>query len=182
MSGSVGDNVGRGSGVIVAPSGGLEAGTKTDFFQASAPTEWTQDTGNNDKMLRVVSGSGGGTGGSQSAISPAHNISASHNMSGSHNLSAAAHTLSSSAVPSHGHSVTFPKKGGGGYQYTLAMPSNTQVANPPQQMSATVSNSGSGGSHVHSMSGNVSVAGNVSISGSVTAPLYMDVIIAARDS
>ena len=75
MSGIIGDNVGRGSGVTVAPAGGLEAGTKTDFFQASAPTDWTQDTGNNDKMLRVVSGgSGGSTGCTQAVSRTAHNL------------------------------------------------------------------------------------------------------------
>lgn len=40
------------------------AGTKMVFYQASAPTGWTQDVAVNDQMLRVVSGSGGGTGGS----------------------------------------------------------------------------------------------------------------------
>jgi len=43
------------------------SGTKMVFFQASAPTGWTQDTANNDAMLRVVSGTGGGTGGTHGA-------------------------------------------------------------------------------------------------------------------
>lgn len=50
-------------------------GTKAVFFQASPPTGWTQDAANNDYALRVVSGIGGGTGGSQSL---ATNISFSH--------------------------------------------------------------------------------------------------------
>jgi len=33
------------------------------FYQASAPTGWTKSTSNNDKTLRVVSGSGGTSGG-----------------------------------------------------------------------------------------------------------------------
>jgi hypothetical protein len=33
------------------------------FYQASAPTGWTKSTANNDKALRVVSGTGGGAGG-----------------------------------------------------------------------------------------------------------------------
>ena len=41
------------TGNLVAPSG-----TKMTFFQASAPTNWTQDVTNNDKALRVVSGNG----------------------------------------------------------------------------------------------------------------------------
>lgn len=39
-------------------------GTKMLFYQASPPPGWTQDTSVNDKVLRVVSGSGGGSGGS----------------------------------------------------------------------------------------------------------------------
>jgi len=42
----------------------IPAGTKMAFFQASVPTGWTQDTSVNDRVLRVVSGTGGGSGGS----------------------------------------------------------------------------------------------------------------------
>lgn len=42
----------------------MDAGTRTVFYQAAAPTGWTQVTSVNDKVLRLVSGSGGGTGGS----------------------------------------------------------------------------------------------------------------------
>lgn len=38
--------------------------TKKLFFQAAAPTGWTKSTLHNNKMLRVVSGTGGGSGGS----------------------------------------------------------------------------------------------------------------------
>jgi len=38
-------------------------GTKWFFAQAAAPPGWTQVTSQNDKLLRVVSGAGGGTGG-----------------------------------------------------------------------------------------------------------------------
>lgn len=36
------------------------------FFQASAPTGWTKSTSHDDKTLRVVSGTGGGSGGTSS--------------------------------------------------------------------------------------------------------------------
>ncbi len=39
-------------------------GTSLPFFQATAPAGWTKSTTNNDKALRVTSGTGGGTGGS----------------------------------------------------------------------------------------------------------------------
>ena len=40
-------------------------GSKMLFAQAAAPCGWVKDTSHNNKALRVVSGSGGGTGGSQ---------------------------------------------------------------------------------------------------------------------
>lgn len=53
------------------------AGTRMLFYQAAAPTYWTQVTSVNDRMLRVVSGSGGGIGGTDSPILmdkvPSHN-------------------------------------------------------------------------------------------------------------
>jgi hypothetical protein len=39
------------------------------FLQSSAPTGWTKSTVHNDKTLRVVSGTGGGSGGSVSFAS-----------------------------------------------------------------------------------------------------------------
>jgi len=41
----------------------IPAGTVICFFQAAAPTGWTQVVTQNDKVLRVVSGAGGGSGG-----------------------------------------------------------------------------------------------------------------------
>ena len=45
-------------------SGAIPAGTTMFFGQASAPTGWTQNVTWNDRVLRVVSGSGAGTSGS----------------------------------------------------------------------------------------------------------------------
>jgi len=42
----------------------LPTGTKALFYQGSAPTNWTKQTTDNDKALRVVSGTGGVAGGS----------------------------------------------------------------------------------------------------------------------
>jgi len=44
--------------------GVIPSGSKMLFFQVSAPVGWTQDISHNDKMLRVVSGPGSGSGGS----------------------------------------------------------------------------------------------------------------------
>ena len=45
--------------------GGIPSGSAMLFAQAAAPTGWTKQTTHNDKTLRVVSGSGGGSGGVQ---------------------------------------------------------------------------------------------------------------------
>lgn len=56
---------------ITPPKGLFVAGTKTIFCQAAAPTGWTKDATYNDKMLRVVSTAGGGTGGAAAFTSSA---------------------------------------------------------------------------------------------------------------
>ena len=43
---------------------------KIVIFEAAAPVRWTIDATNNDAVLRVVSGTGGGTGGTDSISSP----------------------------------------------------------------------------------------------------------------
>jgi hypothetical protein len=42
----------------------LEEGTVCVFYQAAAPTGWTKVTTHNDKAIRIVSGTGGGSDGS----------------------------------------------------------------------------------------------------------------------
>ena len=61
---------------------GVPSGATMLFYQSSAPTGWTQVTSQNNKALRVVSGSGGGTGGS-SAFTSAFAGSRSISVSGS---------------------------------------------------------------------------------------------------
>ncbi len=77
----------------------IPQGTVMLFFQASAPTGFTQVTTQNNKALRVVSGSGGGTGGSSSFTS-VFGSSATLDLSGSVGDT----TLSTAQIPSHQHS------------------------------------------------------------------------------
>lgn len=74
----------------------IPSGTKMVFYQATAPTGWTQDTSINDRVLRVVSGEGGGTGGSW-IISGLSTESA-----GSHSHTVNSHTHS---TPDHTHTL-----------------------------------------------------------------------------
>lgn len=61
------------------------------FFQAAAPTGWTKSTTHNDKAIRIVSGTGGGSGGS-SPFSTVFAKTATNN-----------HTLTSADTPLHNH-------------------------------------------------------------------------------
>jgi hypothetical protein len=88
------------------------AGTKVVFYQASAPTGYTQDTSITDRVLRVVSTAGGGTGGSWT-------------ISG---ISVNDHTLSQSRIPAHTHTYVRKVSGSGGAEpgSTIAGDDDTQ--------------------------------------------------------
>ena len=173
---------------------GVPSGTVMVFYQAAAPTGWTKSTSNNDKALRVVSGNGGGTGGTHALSSPpslAHTHSGgSHDHTvGAHshgnNLSAAAHTLSESQMPSHRH------YSGQTYYNATGNPYPAGGRGSGSGTNWYTAYAGGGGSHSHSMSGSVSnsTAFNSGASTVVTdsttptafAPQYIDVIICAKD-
>ena len=65
----------------VIPGGFVPAGTRMVFAQAAPPAGWTQDANYNDRVLRFVSGTGNGTGGSKSVAGGRVNT----NTEGSHN-------------------------------------------------------------------------------------------------
>ena len=74
------------SSVDVIPT---PTGTRMIFYQAAAPSGWTKVTTVNDRVLRVVSGSGGETGGSWT-------------ISG---ISVDGHKLTIDEIPAHTHTV-----------------------------------------------------------------------------
>jgi hypothetical protein len=97
------------------------------FFQAAAPTGWTQVVTQNDRLLRVVSGAGGGIGGSWT-------------ISG---VSVDGHQLTIAEMPAHDHDyIKNPSaaRSGGGV--------NGGSTNPTVQTSMT----GGNGSHAHGLS------------------------------
>ena len=156
-------------------SAGVPSGTVMVFYQAAAPTLWTKVTSANNKALRVVSGNGGGSGGSHGLSSPpstAHtHTGASHTHStpshthstpshthsiGAHshgnNLSAAAHTLTIAQMPSHNHKVYTQN---GSSESAPARLQTQQVSNYTKGIFYTTSTGGNS-SHSHGMSGSVS--------------------------
>ena len=149
------------------------------FYQASAPTGWTQVTTHNDKAIRLVSGTGAGSGGSIGFLSSfvsnkAYSGSAPITISG---LTAGNTTLSTPQIPGHTHpsvSGNFtnnlapypaPSPSGGGSPRTQHAPGTATGPSP-----AT-----GGGSHTHPVS-YTSASGPVS--GSINMFVnYVDVII-----
>lgn len=151
----------------------FEAGTKCVFYQASAPTGWTQDTSVNDRVLRIVSGSGGGTGGSWTISGL-----------GQGNLSVDGHQLSISEIPSHNH-------GGGNHSHaqrgdptttgaTNSVKENTDGSGTINNLNNTagsgtiISTEGGDGSHSHGLSGSPDQDGT-------WRPSHIDVIVASKD-
>jgi hypothetical protein len=127
-------------------------GTRMAFFQASAPLGWTQHTGYANHMMRIVSGTGGGSGGIDSPI--LNNVVPSHT-----------HTFTTgNESAQHTHSYNAPDAPGGLYAvggFTAAVQSFTASVTGVE--SAT---------HTHS--------GTVNANGSAAdwSPLYMDWILA----
>jgi hypothetical protein len=179
------------------------SGTVMVFHQTAAPTGWTKSTTHNDKALRVVSGDGGGNGGTHDLSSPpslAHtHTGAAHthtiNHGHSNNLSAAAHTLSTAQMPSHSHGLNVARGQGSAVEYRVYWSSTSRISagltyNVNNQTQSTNS-AGSGSSHSHGMSGSVTDhSGNSGSAGDGTtssttptafAPKYIDVIICAKD-
>ena len=110
-------------------AGGVEADTVMIFFQSAAPTGWTKLTSQNDKTLRVVSGSGGGTGGDW-AMTAGETSSAT--------------TIAVSTMPAHTHTAfTSLTTANGGW--------NAGYGNGSKPATGNSSSTGGGGSHTHTI-------------------------------
>lgn len=151
----------------------LTSGDTTLWYQAAAPVGWTKSTTHNDKALRVVSGAGGGSGGSTAFSS----VMASRTPAGSVAVSNAAFTLSTNEMPSHGHAAnayewSLGSPGGSGLLYYTR---NSNANNGSQTIAPGISNNGSSASHTHN--------NTASFSGTAMdfAVQYIDMIICSID-
>jgi hypothetical protein len=148
------------------------------FYQSAAPTGWTQLTTQNNKALRVVSGTGGGTGGSNTftttfaaarsvpLLQHKHNANLSNQTANhSHGANASSNTNNTG---NHAHGVSDP---GHNHGYQRAAGSkergnDSSDARAEQFQTVETQNSGTGisiqgnGSHSHNVSTNVSVGNN----------------------
>jgi hypothetical protein len=108
------------------------SGTALPFYNASAPIGWTKSTANNDKALRVVSGVGGVSGGTNAFSSVmAQTVVGST-------------TITQATMPSHTHSVA---AGSNGLTYTTAAGGGVGIAAIPQNSTSA----GSDGAHNHTI-------------------------------
>jgi len=164
------------------------SGTKQVFYQASAPTGWTQDTtaALNEAVMSVVTGTGGGTGGSTAYFSSflaTTNKTATESgasVSGSVSGTVGGTTLSTPTIASHSHPV--PKTNQDNPRQVSRPLNASGPAQGPNQPAALSDNVGGGGSHSHPFSGSLSSA-SVDVSATVPAAdvKYANVIIAAKD-
>ena len=177
---------GNGAGLTGIES--FTSGTKMVFYQASAPTGWTQDTAAalSNTVMSVVTGTGGGTGGSTSyfssflATTDKTGAQPAAPVSGSVSGTVGGHTLSTPEIASHNHSTP------SGTPAPNANTLQTKVYGGPGRWGDTGSvgtnSSGGGGSHAHPFSGSLASA---TASVSVTVPAadvkYANVIVATKD-
>lgn len=135
-------------------------GTKLVAFQAVAPTGWTQDVTQNDKVLRVVSAAGGGTGGSWT-------------ISG---ITVDGHAVTTAEMPVHTHTPRRYSTGSGGpAAINIGIRSVDGIVDDSdgtiQNVNLATTSAGSGSAHNHNLS-----------FGSAWRPAYIDVIVITKDA
>jgi len=185
-----------GNGAALTGIASFASGTKMVFYQASAPTGWTQDTAAalSNTVMSVVTGTGGGTGGSTSyfssflATTDKTGSQPAAPVSGSVSGTVGGYTLSTPEIASHTHQFnaysnvtnndsepTFVTGGSGGNRFGGSF-------NDSSPSRKNISPAGGGGSHSHPFSGSLASA---TASVSVTIPAanvkYANVIVATKD-
>jgi len=162
-----GDNTSLSSKYDIIPKNSVSI-----FFQASAPAGWTKSTNQDNKTLRVVSGSGGGDGGSTpfSTIFPTSTTPVSVSNVPVTGVTGTT-TLSTNMIPIHSH----PNGGPGGFT-GLSVSAGGDVRSGPgwTRNPATTGNFDPGGLQAHSHPFNASISFSTSFDLRLK---YVDVII-----
>lgn len=165
---------------ITGDPSGFPAGTTAVFGQAAAPTGWTKLTTYNNYALRLVSGTGGGTGGNNpfttafATYTPTGTLSVS-NLTVIGNIGPTSLSLAQNA--SHTH--TYKKPCGSGSSCIGPGPAGIPVG-----CDTPTDSSGQGQSHTHNFSSG-SASGQGGFNGTATsqfAVLYYDVILCKKDA
>jgi len=185
-NGTVNATTYSGNGSSLTGVSSIPSGTTAMFYQSSAPSGWTQNTDAsiNTTIMRVVTGSGGGTGGSdafgtvftgsKATASGPISFSDIAGASLSQNYSVGSATISTPTLASHTHNViygTYVVNTGNLRQNNVGAP-NTGAA-------------GGGGSHSHPISGSMSLTGSASATTSLSVPAmdvkFANVIACTKD-
>lgn len=165
----------NGKGLVTAASSGsapveFVAGTRITFNQTAAPTGWTKSTSDDNKALRVVTGSVG-TGGSVGFTSALGTPSVTGTTSVSISGTTGATTLSTAQISSHSHVMSNVGTCGGSSTYGGIFNGDMGTFN--------TGSTGGGGSHTHSFSG--SGSGSLASGVATINVAYVDVIIAQKN-
>ena len=186
-----------GDGSGLSGVGEFASGTKVAFVQSSAPTGFTIDTtaALSESTLQIVTGSGGGTGGSdtftttlsssKTAANPAVPIDISAVSLDTSSLAIGDTTLSTPTISSHSHNVNLGTSASGGRQ-SPADQQDGKVKPTAHPQSMSLGSTGGGGSHTHPISGSGTLSGTIAdqpVSQTVPAMelKYVDAIIASAD-
>lgn len=143
-------------------------GTVSLFFLSSAPSEWSQVTSQNNKCFRVVSGTGGGTGGNQSFTGcfASRNLGANFGVS-INSQSTGNHSMSTNTMASHTH----PINNGSGTNAKGASPSGNVTI---RQGNSNTGGYGNSGGHSHPTGASANGSFNTSINFAVQ---YVNIIL-----
>jgi hypothetical protein len=183
-SGQVLTSNGAGALPTFQTAAAFATGTVLLFYQSAAPTGWTQVTtaGLNDSALRVVTSTGGTTGGSVgfttafASQTPAGTVSVSASAgtlatanttaTGSVVLgsggSVSAYTLSTSEIPAHAHSITTY------YDNNVAGTAINSFTQFVYAATNYTNNAGGGGSHAHGFTNPAYVFGGTAHNHTIT--------------
>ena len=177
-----------GNGAALTGVSSIPSGTTALFYQASAPTGWTQNTAStiNDCCLRVVTGTGAGVGGGDafssvftgSRTTEAKTVPYSISSPGSISGTSGDTTISSPTMAAHTH----PSPGA----VRANAPSNEQNFQAINAPNSTTGSTGGGGAHSHPVSSPFTMSGSVSTgSASLSVPTmnvkHEEVIACTKD-
>jgi hypothetical protein len=167
QTGASGDSLTVGGNLVVTGTGTLSgraidafpSGTKMLFQQTSAPVGWTKDTTNDDKALRIVSGSVG-SGGTLSLTSFASQSIGGTSLTTaqipSHNHTGSGTTSTVSNDHTHGFSGT--TSGVGDHQHGVIVDADSGAGAGPHfkadGQAVTTNFTNGAGAHSHTYSGN----------------------------
>jgi hypothetical protein len=186
----------------------IPAGTTMLFYQSAAPTGWTKLTTQNNKALRVVSDTGGGTGGGKSAtftsvFSKRTVPLPRHNHKAKSDIQSAGHTHEVTILengnhsheiddPGHAHKYQFRNEsveyGNRGSNAASESNKDKETSNQKTGIEKTkVNGSHSHGTEVGGISGNHNHPITVEEEGTTGASMefsvqYIDVILASKDA